>query len=86
MRSGKMEPKKLEYADPMTLEVVGTKPGPEKPGLSYDPIYDRMTEVAPTQKLSNYAKEVVRYGETPDMLYGGQKKRVEKYGPDWSYA
>lgn len=81
-----METKKVKYIDPMEREVVGTKPGPEKPGLKYDPIYDRMSEVAPTQKLSNYAKAVVSYGEKPDMFYGGQKKRVEKYGPDWRYG
>lgn len=77
-----METKKVKYIDPMEREVVGTKPGPEKPGLKYDPIYDRMTDVAPTQELlSNYAKEVVRYGEKPDMFYGGQKKREEPKFP-----
>lgn len=86
-----MEAKKiLKYVDSMKLEVVGTEPKPEKPGVTYDPIYDRMTERAPSQggeSLSNYTKKfLIDYGKSPDMGYGGRPKRAPENEHDWNYS
>lgn len=83
-----METKKLKYVDSMKLEVVGTEPKPEKPGLTYDPIYDRMTERAPSQGggLGDYTKKLLNYEAGDSMFYGGQKKRAPETEFDWNYS
>ncbi len=83
-----METKKVKYVDSMKLEVVGTEPKPEKPGITYDPIYDRMTEKAPSQGggISNYAKTLSSYVAGDSIFYGGRKKRAPENELDWNYS
>lgn len=79
--------KKTQYVDEMKRLVIGTEPKPpQNSHVEYDPMYGFNVRRAPELQLGRkYAKELENYGESDAMLYGGTKKKDEKYEPEWGY-